>query len=205
MNDETTPFPSESGPEVARAQHEAVPAGKLEEIITYLEMRQPPAEPVAPHRGEKLALMRAEHPTVAYYRFLYDTVGEQWSWHERRRLSDDRLRAIIEDPLVEIDVLYVAGVPAGYAELDRRIDGQVELAYFGMMPEFIGRGLGGFLLRRICAKAWRPGVERLWVHTCNFDHPRALAVYQRVGFVPYRQERRIIDDPRLDGTLPPRP
>ena len=98
----------------------------------------------------------------------------------------------------------VAGVPAGFIELDRRVSGEVELAYFGLALEFIGRGLGGYLLAWGTNKAWRRGVRRVWVHTCNFDHPRAIAVYQRAGFVPYKQETNLIDDPRADGTLPPK-
>ena len=179
------------------------PKGKLEEVVTYLEMTAATPPPARPGRSEKLALMRAETPTVAFYRFLYDTVGSQWMWHERRRMNDERLAAIIRDPLVEIYVLYVAGVPAGFIELDRRVSGEVELAYFGLAPEFIGRGLGGYLLAWGTNKAWRRGVRRVWVHTCNFDHPRAIAVYQRAGFVPYKQETNLIDDPRADGTLPP--
>ena len=182
-----------------------LPKGKLEEVVTYLEMTTPTPAPPRPRRSEKLALMRAERPTIAFYRFLYNMVGEQWMWHERRRMSDEKLATIIRDPLVEIYVLYVAGVPAGYIELDRRVSGEVELAYFGLAPEFIGRGLGGYLLAWGTNKAWRRGVQRVWVHTCNFDHPRAIAVYQRAGFVPYRQETRLIDDPRIDGTLPPAP
>ncbi|MCH8841305.1 MAG: hypothetical protein IH831_11670, partial [Planctomycetes bacterium] len=43
---------------------------------------------------------------------------------------------------------------------------------------------------------------RLWTHICNFDHPRTLAVFQRTGFTPYKQEVKIIDDPRLKGLIP---
>ena len=41
------------------------------------------------------------------------------------------------------------------------------------------------------------------MHTCNFDHIRAFALYQRAGFVPYRQEKKQIADPRIHGELPP--
>ena len=105
------------------------------------------------------------------------------------------LAAIIQDPLVEIYVLYAGGVPAGFSELDRHTGTEVELAYFGLAPEFIGRGLGRFLLHWSRDAAWRHGPSRLWVHTCNLDHPGAFALYQRAGFVPYRQEPQVIDDP----------
>ena len=179
------------------------PRGKLEEVITYLQMTTPGPAPARPGRSEKLALLRAEQPTVSFYRYLYDTVGGDWMWHERRRLSDEALGHIIRDPLVEVYVMYVAGVPGGYIELDRRVSGEVEIAYFGLVPDYIGRGLGGYLLGWGVNRAWRRGVQRVWVHTCNFDHPRAIATYQRAGFAPYRQEKRLIDDPRADGTLPP--
>ena len=115
----------------------------LEIVVTYLEMLKPPTRPTvpAPPVG-KIALLRAERPTVSYYRYLYNTVGEPWLWWERRLLSDAELERIILDPLVEIYVLYVDGVPAGYAELDRRKEEDVELAYFGLIPQFIGRKLG---------------------------------------------------------------
>lgn len=180
-----------------------IPPGKLRMVITYLEMRARPSHGSA-HlpAGTKAALLRAENPTVSFYRYLYDTVGEPWLWYERRAFDDATLAAIIQDPKVEIYVLYVGGVPAGYGELDRRTGSEIELAYFGLMPEFIGKGLGRYFLTWIVDAAWRYEPERLWVHSCNFDHPEALRAYQRAGFVPYGQEALIIDDPRLSGLIP---
>lgn len=187
------------------AGNRRIPEGKLEMVITYLEMTERPTRPSTPkpRRVEKLALMRAERPTLSFYRYLYNTVGGPWLWYERRRLADDALRAIVHDPAVGIYVLYVGGVPAGFVELDGRIQREVEVAYFGLVPEFLGRGLGPYLLDWSVHEAWTRDPARVWVHTCNFDHPKAIAVYQRVGFVPYKQETKLIDDPRLDGTLPP--
>ncbi|MDD9869965.1 MAG: GNAT family N-acetyltransferase [Gammaproteobacteria bacterium] len=172
------------------------PPGHLREVVTYLQMTAPPAAGALPPRLENLTLLRARRPPVSFYRYLYNTVGEPWLWHERRRLGDDSLRAIIHHPKVKISVLYCDGVPAGYGELDCRAGHEVELAYFGLIPDFIGRGLGGFLLHRLLAQAWSEKPRRVWVHTCNFDHPKALALYQRNGFAAYRQETRIIPDPR---------
>lgn len=179
-----------------------VPRGKLEMVITYLEMLKPPQRRQLVHRGEKLALMRAEQPTVSFYRYLYNTVGGPWLWYERRLLEDDALKAIITDPEVEIYMLYLAGVPAGFAELDLRVDDEVELAYFGLVPDFIGRGLGHHFLDWAVDEAWRKRRSRIWVHTCNLDHPAAIAVYQRAGFVPYEQKVRVVDDPRKRGLMP---
>jgi len=175
----------------------ATPA-MLDIVITYLEMLKPPTRPTVPVPPVgKIALLRAERPTISYYRYLYNTVGEPWLWWERRRLSNDELARIIHDPLVEIYVLYVDGVPAGYAELDRRKQEEVELAYFGLVPEFIGRKLGPFLLNWAVDTAWFGKPKRLWVNTNNLDHPKALQIYQKAGFVPYRQETQTIPNPRL--------
>ncbi len=172
------------------------PAGKIETVITYLEMTAPPASPPPPTPIGKIALMRAEMPTLSYYRYLYGAVGAPWLWWERLAMSDDKLRAIIHHENVDVFALYVAGVPAGYFELDRRVAGEVELAYFGLIEDFIGRGFGAFLLRAAIDAAWDAKPRRVWVHTCNLDHPNALAVYQRAGFVPYDQRTEVIDDPR---------
>ena len=175
----------------------------LEIVVTYLEMVKPPTRPTvpAPPVG-KIALLRAERPTVSFYRYLYNTVGEPWLWWERRLLSDGELERIIQDPLVEIYVLYVDGVPAGYSELDRRRPEEVELAYFGLIPQFIGRKLGPFLLNWAVDTAWFHKPKRLWVNTNNLDHPKALQIYQKAGFVPYRQETKTIPNPRLTLVRP---
>ena len=122
-------------------------------------------------------------------------MGGPWQWHDRRRLSDAQLGEIIGHDKVEIYVLYVAGTPAGFGELDRRRPGEIELAYFGLLPEFIGRGLGAYFLHWLQDNAWSNKPRRLWVHTCTFDHPGAMAHYQRAGFIAYRQEQIIVDTP----------
>ena len=161
----------------------------LDTTVTYLEMREPPRRPTTPAPLGKLAILRAERPTVSFYRYLYDTVGEPWNWSERRMLDDETLRTIIHDPRIELYVLYVAGVPAGFVELDRRVDGDIEIAYFGFVPDFIGRGLGPYFLDWGVSQAWTHEPTRVWVNTCTLDHPRALGLYQRAGFVAY--ERRV--------------
>jgi GNAT superfamily N-acetyltransferase len=179
------------------------PKGKLEMVITYLEMTGRPHRPHSPHRGEKLALMRIERPVPSYYRYLYNTVGGPWLWYERRLMDDTALCDIVHHPKVEIYVLYVGGNPAGFVELDCRTNDEIEIVLFGLLPEFIGRGLGRYLLDWSVDEAWDKEPDRVWVHTCNLDHPHAIAVYQRAGFAPYRQETVVVDDPRLPGAMPP--
>lgn len=157
---------------------------------TYLQMPANAARNVSPPR-EGIEIARVEKPQIEFYRLLYDRVGRDWSWVDRKRLSDDTLAGIIHHDLVEIYVLYVDRAPAGYAELDRREENEIELAYFGIVPELIGRGLGRYLLDWTVRKAWSYGPKRLWVHTCELDHQAALPMYLSAGFEVF--DERMID------------
>jgi GNAT superfamily N-acetyltransferase len=165
----------------------------LETTVTYLEMHAAPAHaPLEPPRPD-LTIVHARQPTVAYYRWLYDTVGAPWLWTDRRKLDDAQLASIVQRADVEVWVLYAAGVPAGYVELDRRLPPEIELGYFGLMPEFIGQRLGPWLLDWAIRRAWSYAPSRFWVHTQTLDHPRALALYQQLGFRTYKEEKITVD------------
>lgn len=171
--------------------------GSLDVTITHLEMttRPGPIRPTVP--AVKMALLKVEEITPAYYRFLYAETGRDWIWYERRALDDATLAAEIGSPLIDLHVLHIGGQPAGYVELDyRRLPEEVELRFFGLMPRYIGRGIGPWLLDWAIREAWRRDPQRLYVNTCTLDHPKALALYQRCGFRPFRQDHRTILDPR---------
>ena len=172
---------------------------RLSTVVTYLEMTAPPVNPTLPRPALPIALLRTPNIPVSFYRYLYETVGEAWLWCERRRINDKTLCTMIHDEAVEIFVLYVNGAPGGYGELKQNSGGEVDLAYFGLLPEFVGRGLGKFFLRWMIDQTWRSEPTRVTVNTCDLDHPRALKAYQSIGFVPYRRETQEFDDPRTDG------
>ena len=161
----------------------------VETEVVYLEMTAPPSPVATAPAVTGIEIHHARRPTTSFYRYLYDTVGAPWLWTERRLLDDRLLRAILDDPAVEVNVLWVEGVPAGYAEIDRRQWPEVELAYFGLAPSFIGRGLGGHLLSFAIGQVWRQQPSRFWVHSCDLDHPAALGVYQNAGFRIYARGR----------------
>ena len=176
------------GPDGATAARTTIPV-----TVTYLEMTSPDRCSPVPGVLEPTAILRAERPTISFYRYLYDTVGADWNWFMRRLLSDEDLAAIIHDDRDEVFVLHVRGVPAGYVELDRRVEGEVEIAYFGLIPEYVGRGFGKYLLAWGLARAWSYRPRRVWLHTCSLDHPRALGVYQRAGLEVYHRE--VVQEP----------
>ncbi len=177
-------------------------AAELDVVTTYLEMNERPTRPTVPCPAGQYAVMRLERPSPAFYRYLYILVGEPWLWTDRRTLGDAALDAEINAEGVEIYVLYAGGEPAGYVELDRRAKPGIHIAFFGLAPSFIGRGLGRYLLNWAVDLAWSYGPERLTVSTWSFDHPRALANYQKAGFRPYKQTRGRMRDPRLEGLIP---
>ncbi len=178
-----------------------VPKGKLANAVTCLEMTEKPA-PREANFIPGLSLERMEAPDLVTYRQLFRLVGEDWMWVSRLVMPDDRLMAIINDPLVEIYVLLADGRPAGMLELDFRQHGQCELVFFGVAKSSIGTGAGRYLMDKALSIAWAHPVARLWVHTCHFDHPNALPFYQRSGFKPYAFMVEVTDDPRLTGVLP---
>ena len=153
---------------------------------TYLQMFAHQQRIVPPPR-EGLTVIHAWKPSTAYYRFLYDTVGRDYDWTSRKKLSDTDLASLLRDSLLEVHVLMADGVPAGFAELDRRIDGEIELVQFGLMREFIGQGLGRYFLQWTIDKAWSYKPKRFWLHTCTKDHPAALPNYLKAGFVIYQE------------------
>ncbi len=175
--------------------------------VTFLEMKSAPTAPPKPQPVSKnpLVLQRVIQPTSSYYRYLHFTVGDPWLWYSRRTWDDDRLASVIHDDRVEIYTLSQGGVPAGFIELDfRSMPDEAEIAYFGLLPDFIGRGLGPYLLDWGIRCAWNrePAPERLIVNTCTLDHPSALNGYQKLGFRPYRRVTEKVPDPVALGIIP---
>lgn len=169
---------------------------ELAATVTYLAMEARPVLPPPPPPLLKTALLKAEHPPVHYYRYLYDAIGRDYFWIERRLWSDDKLRSLLADPKIALYTLYVGGVPGGMIEFDFREAGVGQICYFGLMPQFIGRRIGPWFLHQCVELAWLQPIKRLLVNTCTLDHRRALPTYQRAGFIPYaRADRTVIVPP----------
>jgi GNAT superfamily N-acetyltransferase len=177
-----------------------VPAGKIAALVTHLEMTERPA--LRPDPEGAWALRRVSSPDLDWFRDLYRRIGEEWLWFGRLQMADAELAAMIQSPLVEIYALVHDGRDEGVLELDFGNAGQCELRLFGVTAKLVGSGAGRWLMNRALELAWSRQVSRVWVHTCSFDHPSALAFYQRSGFRPFRRQIEIADDPRLDGTAP---
>ena len=167
----------------------------VEVVRTYLELRDPGDLHGGTIDDPALSLAPEVRCSVETYRELYDLVGREYHWRDRMSWSDERLAAHLGDPSVVVWVLRHEGRPAGYFELVRGSDGSVEISYFGLAGEFIGRGFGKHLLTRAVEESWRMGATRVWLHTCTLDGPAALPNYRARGFTEYRIERYVTEIP----------
>ncbi|MEE8609883.1 MAG: GNAT family N-acetyltransferase [Sphingomonas aquatilis] len=175
--------------------------GDLATIVTTLEMTLRP--PLRPLPTSPLRLVRWATPEPGKYRTLFRRVGGPWLWYSRLAMDDAALTAIVHDAGVEVyAVTDRAGIEVGLLELDLRHAGACELSYFGLVPELAGRGHSGWLMAEAMARCWRPGVTRVWVHTCTLDHPAALGFYRKQGFVAVKRTIETFPDPRRLGLLP---
>ena len=158
-------------------------------ITTYLEMRSP--EQLRPKRcaDPEFRIEERKERDWRFNRDCYFAVGETWAWRDKRGWTDEQWKDYGLAPELRSFAAYDGNSFAGYYELHYE-DGAVEIAYFGLLPEFISRGFGGALLTSAIGEAWRswPAVSRVWVHTCTLDHPQALANYQARGMVIYEIE-----------------
>lgn len=175
------------------------PPGKLAAVVTWLEMRQ------APEPGEALPdgmeLVRVWKPEVEWYVRTFREIGEPWLWFGRLEITARELAQLLARDGVEVYRLDAGGQTIGLLELDRQSGGEVEIVYFGLADGWTGRGVGSAFLAEAVRVAWTEGTGRVWLHTCTLDHPRALAFYQKCGFVPYQRGLELYDDPRATGIL----
>ncbi|MCB0171682.1 MAG: GNAT family N-acetyltransferase [Anaerolineae bacterium] len=153
------------------------------EVTTYyLEMTNPQQLRPKPNDNPNFEIKPVGIPLPELNQFLYTIVGKAWFWTNRLNWTRQQWAEWVDRPELKTWVGYLSGTPAGYFELEVQPADSVEVAYFGLLPPFIGLGLGGPLLTAAVEQAWALGAARVWVHTCTLDHPRALANYQARGF-----------------------
>jgi len=155
--------------------------------VWHLEITDPGA--VDPPLSDKpYELRRAGRSLPELNRMLYLAVGADWLWYERLKWSYREWQSFLDRSNIETWIAFDGATPIGYFELETQTHGAAEICYFGLLPEFIGQGFGGHLLRDAIDKAWQLGGKRVWLHTCTLDHPSALTNYQARGFSVFKEE-----------------
>ena len=162
---------------------------------TYLEMTAPADLRPARSADGAASVERVEGCPASFYRYLYAEVGRAYRWVDRLQWTDEEIRAHLASPAVSLWVLTVRAAPGGFFELKAAPDGSVEIAYFGLLPEFIGRGYGKHLLTEAVERAWSLGAGRVWLHTCSLDDAAALPNYVSRGFRPFHEETYTVPAP----------
>ena len=176
-----------------------VPNGTIVAVVTFLECRTRPVVPAEP--AVVLEPIGPDEPQR--FRALFRDVGTDWLWTSRLRYSDADIAGRIATPGIETRAIRLDGADVGLVETDTRERGSVEVVLFGLVPGAVGRGLGKAAFSRVVADAFdRHGVERVWLHTCTLDHPRAMGFYRSFGFRAFRRAIEIVPDPRLSGLMP---
>lgn len=160
---------------------------------TYLELRSRAALGSLPRPPGDVRLERVRDCPASFYRYLYAEVGRACRWTDRLGWDDARVREHLAQPEVSLYLLSVAAAPAGFFELARDAEGSVEIAYFGLLPEYHGRGLGKWLLVAAAETALAES-PRVWLHTCTLDAPAALPNYLARGFRAFRSETYEVAD-----------
>lgn len=161
--------------------------------IFYMQMTDR-AELIAKPSPEGLELTRILPNNGAVNQRFYQEVGRDWAWHDRLTWTEGQWSSYAARDGLSTWIAKLDGVEIGYAELESQAGGDVQLCYFGLLPDYIGQGLGGAMLSRVIEIAWAiPGAKRVWLHTCTADHPGARANYESRGFEVYRTERVEVD------------
>ena len=171
--------------------------------VSYLVMYAP--EQLCPKHldDSRLQIQPLIPPRWQFNQSMYCRIGVDWSWQEKRAWDEAGWRAYVEAPGLHTFAASWAGEPVGYFELRQDQHGGIEIVYFGLLREFIGKGLGGAILSRALEQAWRLGPDRVWVHTCTLDHPAALTNYQARGMRIYRTETETVSGKEIRAATMP--
>jgi GNAT superfamily N-acetyltransferase len=172
--------------------------GKIAAVVTYLEMLERPAHA----KTSSVRLREIKDPDLNWYRDVFRRAGEHWLWWSRLEMSDVQLSAVLNAATTDLFIAQREGAEVGMAELDRSKPGEVEIAFFGLYGEALGKSLGRPFMDALLERAWEGSTSRVWVHTCTLDSPVALPFYVKCGFKPYKRAIEVADDPRLRDVLP---
>lgn len=176
-----------------------LPPGRIANVVTFLERRDRP-DP-APATAAGMSVRTVPQPDTDWFRGLYRRIGEPWLWFSHAVMPEADLTALLHSPATAILAAQRGDEDAGLAEISFAVPGEAEIVTFGVVPEAVGTGVAHALMAATLAAAFRPGIGRVWLHTCSFDHPRAVPFYRRWGFQPYKFAIEVSEDPRATGAL----
>ncbi len=163
--------------------------------VYYLKMDRNPN--YVPGEIMNVDVVEINKPVTAHaYRYYYFTAGAAYQWLDRMVMPEEELFSLVNQSNTRIYVLMDNKTESGYAEIVNYGD-YTELAYFGLFPQSIGKGLGKYFLQWSIAKAWSFHPKWIQVNTCALDHKNALPLYKKMGFTEYKrteEKRRVLKE-----------
>ena len=125
--------------------------------------------------NEKKYLVKKIKPDFQLNKFFYKQVGKKHRWIDRLSWSDGKWINYISNKNLETYIISESDELAGFFELLYNPElKETEISYFGLLEEYIGKGIGGYALSVAIKKSFEKNIRRVWLHTCTLDHPNAL-------------------------------
>ena len=138
---------------------------------------------------ENKFLIKKIKPDFQLNKFFYKQVGKKHRWIDRLSWTDEKWINFISNKNLETYVISESDDLIGFFELLYNPDlNETEISYFGLLEEYIGKGIGGYALSEAIKKAFEKNIKRVWLHTCTLDHPNALKNYIARGMRVFRKE-----------------
>ncbi len=162
---------------------------EIDVTTTYLEMTSPEHFRPKFMVGDNVVVRKVGLPTPAINHFFFTNVGRPWRWYSRLEWNAEDWQKQVTRAGVSTWIGYIQDTPFGYFELEQKGD-HTEIVFLGLLPQFIGKGLGGGFVSEAINVSWWAKPDRVWLHTCSLDHPAALKNYLARGFVIYKEETK---------------
>ena len=138
---------------------------------------------------ENKFLIKKIKPDFQLNKFFYKQVGKKHRWIDRLSWTDEKWINFISNKNLETYVISEFEDLIGFFELLYNPNlNETEISYFGLLEEYIGKGIGGYALSEAIKKAFEKNIKRVWLHTCTLDHPNALKNYIARGMRVFRKE-----------------
>ncbi len=163
---------------------------KVGYYVSYLSMDSAPNFDW-PSFNEPHAIKVKESPCISVKAFLslYEKVGKNYEWTDQFLKGKEEVESFLGHESVKVFQLYFDMSLAGFFVLDFRINKICDLSYFGLIPDYIGNGLGSYMLKYAILTAWNGDIKKMLVNTNTLDHERALTLYKKYGFQIIRVEK----------------
>ena len=139
--------------------------------------------------NEKKYLVKKIKPDFQLNKFFYKQVGKKHRWIDRLSWSDGKWINYISNKNLETYIISESDELVGFFELLYNPElKETEISYFGLLEEYIGKGIGGYALSVAIKKSFEKNIKRVWLHTCTLDHPNALKNYIARGMTVFKKE-----------------